>query len=91
MLYDPNCTVSNSLIADSCKIQGNVFNSILFQGVTVEKGATIKNSVVMKNSRVGENAVLEFCIIDKDSNIGNSKLLMGVDRFPVVIKKGSMV
>ena len=91
VLYDPNCTVSNSLIADSCKIQGNVFNSILFQGVTVEKGATIKNSVVMKNSRVGENAVLEFCIIDKDSNIGNSKLLMGVDRFPVVIKKGSMV
>ena len=89
--YEPDCTVSNSIIADSCRIQGNVFNSILFQGVTVEKGATIKNSVIMKDSTVGENAVLEFCILDKNSKIGNSKLLMGVDRFPVVIQKGSMV
>ncbi len=91
VFYHPDCTVSNSLIADGCKIQGNVFNSILFQGVTVEKGATIKNSVVMKDSLVGENAVLEFCIIDKNTKIGSSKLLMGIDRFPVVIKKGSMV
>ncbi len=91
IMYKANANVSNSLIADGCVIDGNVINSILFRGVKVKKGAFVKNSIVMQSSEIGENANIEYCIIDKDSVINDSRLLVGIDKYPVVIKKGCTV
>lgn len=90
VLYKNNATISNSLVADGCVIEGNVVNSILFRGVKVRKGATVRNCIVMQNSIVGENSAVEYSIIDKDAVITENKLLVGVDRYPVVIQKGSI-
>jgi len=63
-------TVKNSIVAEGCEIEGTVINSVLFSGVTVEKGAVIKDSVVMRNTHVKEGATVNYSIIDVDVNVG---------------------
>lgn len=62
--------VSNSVVAEGCEINGTVINSVLFSGVTVEKGAVIKDSVVMRNTYVKEDASINYSIIDVNGCIG---------------------
>ncbi|MDR2506248.1 MAG: glucose-1-phosphate adenylyltransferase subunit GlgD, partial [Oscillospiraceae bacterium] len=47
--FGQTAKVSGSLIADGGKIDGVVENSVLFRGVAVEKGATVRNCVVMQD------------------------------------------
>ncbi len=90
-IYGIGANVKNSLVADGCKIYGEVENSILFRGVTVEKGAKIKNSIVMKNTFVGENSTLECVIIDKSVVVKPNKMLCGASNYPVYIGKGIVI
>ncbi len=90
-IYGIGANVKNSLIADGCKIYGEVENSILFRGVTVEKGAVIKNSIVMQNTFVGENSSLECVIIDKSVVVKPNKKLCGTTNYPVYIGKGLVI
>ena len=90
-IYGIGANVKNSLVADGCKIYGEVENSILFRGVTVEKGAKIKNSIVMKNTFVGENSTLECVIIDKSVVVKPNKMLCGALNYPVYIGKGIVI
>jgi len=90
-VYGIGADVKNSLIADGCRIYGEVENSILFRGVTVEKGAKIKNSIVMQNTFVGENSVLECVIIDKAAVVKPNKMLCGATNYPVYIGKGIVI
>ncbi len=87
----PESHVVNSLIADGCAISGTVENSILFPGVTVERGATVKNSVIFKNAVVGENASVSYVIADKNVCIRTGGVLAGHERYPMVIAKGAVV
>ncbi len=61
--------ISNSLISEGCHIEGTVENSILFGGVTVEKGAVVRDAVVMEDVFVGEGARVSYAIVDSDSKI----------------------
>ncbi len=90
-LYDENCTVKNSLIADGCIINGTVENSIIFRGVKIKKGAVVKNSIIMQNSSIGETADLNYVITDKDVIITDNCHLIGGKEFPVVVSKGKVV
>lgn len=85
--YGINASVSGSLIADGCKIEGEVENSILFRGVTVAKGAKIKNCVIMQDTFIGENSNLECVIADKKVVIKPNKKLCGAENYPVYIGK----
>lgn len=85
--YGISSNVKNSLIADGCRIEGEVENCILFRGVTVAKGAKIKNSIIMQGSFVGENASLECVILDKSVAIKPGKNLCGASNFPVYVGK----
>ena len=76
-IYGIGAKVSNSLVADGCRIYGEVENSILFRGVTVEKGAKIKDSIIMQDTFVGENSSLECVIIDKKAVVKPGKKLCG--------------
>ena len=86
-IYGIGANVKNSLIADGCRIYGEVENSILFRGVTVEKGAKIKNAIVMQNCFVGENSALQYVIIDKSAVVKPNKMLCGAENYPVYIGK----
>lgn len=88
-IYAETAVVKNSLIANGCKIEGVVENSILFRGVKIGKNAVIKNSIVMQKAEIKEKAILEYVIIDKDSTISEEKRLMGAAVYPLVIGKGT--
>lgn len=90
-IYGISAQVSNSLIADGCRIDGEVENSILFRGVTVAKGAKVKNSIIMQGSFVGENSSLECVIIDKSAVVKPNKMLCGASNYPVYIGKGIVI
>jgi glucose-1-phosphate adenylyltransferase len=85
--YGDTAVVQNCMIADGCLIEGEVYNSILFRGVSVARGAVIKNSIVMQDSVIYENASLENVITDKEVMIGSGRRLIGQENYPVVVGK----
>ncbi|ABR30115.1 glucose-1-phosphate adenylyltransferase [Thermosipho melanesiensis] len=72
--------VKNSLISEGCEIYGEVYNSVLAQGVEVGEGVIIKNSVVMSRVRIGNNCFIENAIIAENVVIGN-EVKIGVGEF----------
>ncbi len=62
--------VHNAIISEGNNIHGTVENSILFSGVTVERGAVVRNSVVMAGCTIRSGATVEYAILDEDAVIG---------------------
>lgn len=90
-LYGLHAKVSDSLIADGCKIKGSVSNSILFRNVNIDRGAVVKNCVVMQGSVIGAGTDLDYVILDKNVCIREGRTLKGCADYPVSVKKGTMV
>ncbi|MBR5514934.1 MAG: glucose-1-phosphate adenylyltransferase subunit GlgD [Clostridia bacterium] len=89
--YGKNAKVSNSLIADGCKIDGTVENSVLFRGVVVKKGTVVRNSILLQNTWTGENVSLNCVISDKNVFIRDGITLFGHESMPFYITKGKMI
>ena len=89
--YNSTSNVKNSLIADGCVIDGTVENSILFRGVKVGKGTTVRNSVLFQDTVTGENVFLNCVIADKNVVIRDGRVLSGHETRPFFIDKGSNV
>ena len=62
--------VENSIITEGCEVYGTVENSILFSGVTVERGAHICGSIIMNDTHIKEGASVRYSIIDGSCDIG---------------------
>jgi len=54
-----------------CRIFGEVENSVLFPGVHVGPGASVKDSVVMQDVHIGAGAIVERAIIGQGAVIGD--------------------
>jgi len=89
--YTEGATVTNSLIANGCIIEGTVENSILFRGVLVGRGAVIKNSIVMQKCVIESDSVLNHVILDKDVHVTSGQQLEGKLSAPTVFTKNSRV
>lgn len=89
--YGLGASVSDSLIADGCVIEGEVQGSVLFRGVHVGRNAVVKNCVVLQDSTVGANSRLNYVIADKKVRIQEERSLQGFESYPVYIAKGSVV
>ena len=64
-----NANIENSMISEGSEIDGTVDFSILFSGVTIEKGATVNYSIVMPGTVIKSGAVVEYAIVGEDSVI----------------------
>ena len=62
--------IENSLISEGCEIYGNIEDSVIFSGVTVEEGAPVKNSVILSDCTIKEGSRVEYAIIDSDTRVG---------------------
>lgn len=62
--------VHHSMLANGCRVGGEVVNSVLFPGVVVSPGAIVRDSIVMHDTVIGPGAVLDRAIIDKEAHIG---------------------
>ncbi|PID80261.1 MAG: glucose-1-phosphate adenylyltransferase subunit GlgD [Clostridiales bacterium] len=87
-MYGSTSCVTNSIVANGCRIEGTVENSIVFRGVHVAKGAIVRNSIIMQNTEIDQTAHLNYVITDKGVKIAEKKILMGDGGVPFVIKKG---
>ena len=87
----PSGQCVESLVAEGCRIEGTVENSILFPGVVVEEGAVVRNCVLFKETVVHKNAQLSYIITDKNVEILEDRTLMGHASYPLVISKGSTI
>lgn len=89
--YGESAKVRSSLVADGCIIEGEVNNCIIFSDVRIEKGAVLNDCIIMRGSHIGENVILKNVIADKNVNLSASQTLMGSEKLPIVIPKGSMI
>ncbi len=89
--YGINAEVGDSLVADGCRVEGKVENCVLFRGVKVAKGASVKNSIIMQDTYIGEGAEIECVVADKDVVIKSGKKLCGASTYPVFIGKGIII
>lgn len=62
--------VQHSFISSGCDIDGDVFNSIISDSVTIGAGATVKCSVLMPGVTVAPGAVVEYAILAEEVTIG---------------------
>ncbi len=67
-----NAKLNNASIAEGCCIDGEIKNSIIFPGVTIQKGAVIKNSILMPGVTVGIGSTVEYTIIAAGTVIGSN-------------------
>ena len=89
--YGDGCEFSDSLAADGCVFYGKIENSVIFRGVTVEKGAYVNKSIVMQGSTVEKDSVLEYVILDKNVRVRKGTVLKGTAEHPIIIEKGATV
>jgi glucose-1-phosphate adenylyltransferase len=90
-VYGLRSSVSNSLVADGCFIEGTVRNSIIFRDVRIARGACIENSIIMQGSVVCEKTSLNCAVLDKNVVIKASRTLSGAEDYPLFINKGTIV
>ena len=89
--YGEYADAHNVLVADGCFVDGTVEDTILFRGVTVERGAVVKNSILMQGSVVRSGAKLDHVILDKGVTVTEGRVLTGYEGLPLVFRKNLTV
>ncbi len=69
-------SVKKSLIADGCRIFGEVEQSVLSHGVSVGEGSIIKDSVIMPNVKIGKNVTIEKAMIGEGAIINDNVIII---------------
>lgn len=90
-LYGPDSSLTNSLVADGCIIEGKVENCIIFKGVKIGKNTVVKDSILMQDTTVGDRVKLNCVIADKNVTISNGAELSGANSFPVCLTKNTRI
>ncbi|MGG3466459.1 glucose-1-phosphate adenylyltransferase [Neobacillus pocheonensis] len=75
----PDAVVKESLINEGCTIEGEIDKSVLFQGVTVGKGSSIKESVIMPDAIIGNNCLIEKAIVPCDVQVPDGTVIRSFD------------
>nr|WP_295971279.1 sugar phosphate nucleotidyltransferase [uncultured Bacillus sp.] len=88
--YCKEADVKYSLVANGCILEGKVENSIISRGVKIGKRSKITNSIIMQKCQIGENCVIDSAILDKDVRIEPGTVLIGSNRMPFVVPKGTV-
>ncbi len=68
-------TTKNSLISDGCYVAGNVTDSVIFSGATIEKGAKVEDSVIMPGAVIKSGAVVSYAIVAENAVIGENAVV----------------
>lgn len=90
-LYGLHAQVSHSLVADGCKIDGTVTNSIIFRDVQIGREAHLENCIVMQGTKVGDRSSLSYVVMDKNVQIQEGRMLQGFSSYPIFIAKEATV
>ncbi len=89
--YTMDSKANNCTVADGCLIEGEAENCILFRGVKISRGASVRNCVLMQGTIIEEDVNLTNTVTDKNVKITRGKVLHGNDNYPVFIEKNTVV
>ncbi len=65
-----DAVIEKSVIGEGSEIYGEVYNSVVGAGVTIEAGAVVRDSIIMRGTVVGAGAKVTKAIVAEDSEIG---------------------
>lgn len=89
VLYGKKSDVKNSLIANGCKINGTVKNSILSRNVVIEEGAKVIDSIIFTNTVIKKGVTIKNAVVDKHCVLENKKNIEGTKDDPLYIHQGA--
>lgn len=72
-----SASVTGSLVNQGAVILGKVKNSVISDGVIIEKGASVENSVVMPNVHIHKGALVVNAVVAPDSVIFENDEVVG--------------
>ena len=61
--------LQNSLVAEGCVVEGALEFAILFEGVTVGKGARVTDSIIMPGAKIMPGATVQYAIVAENAVI----------------------
>ncbi len=68
----PKSRVKNCYITEGCEIMGDVQNSVIFEGVTIEEGAVVRDSVIFPCAHIKKGAIVTKAMIGSNAQIGEN-------------------
>lgn len=71
----PGSKVKNCYITEGCEIYGSVEHSVIFEGVTVGKGAVVKDSIIFPCVKIEDGARIDKAIIGSGSYISENAVV----------------
>lgn len=86
-----NAKVVRSLVSEGAIIKGEVVNSVVFSGVTIEEGAKVVDSVIMPNAHIGSNAEITRVVVSQDCKLMSEVKVGCSDGEIVVVPEGEIV
>ena len=81
-----DAVIERSIIGDGTEIYGEIHNSVIGAGVTIEKGAVVKDSILMRGTVIGAGSRIEKAIIAENSVIGENAVLGEGEEVPNKMK-----
>lgn len=69
--------IRQSLVTEGSVVEGTVYHSVLFSGVTIEAGAEVYDSVIFPGARIRAGAKVYQAIIGENAEIGESTVIGG--------------
>ena len=89
--YGAVAEIKNSIVADGCRIEGTVINSVICRNVRIGAGAVVKDCILQDGTKVGKNASLDCIIADRGVFISENRSMMGYRTYPVYIEAGRVI
>lgn len=77
--------IADSLVNESCLLEGSLQRSVVFGGVEVGKLSLIKDSVIMPGVRIGRGVLIENAIIGEGAVIKDGAVIKGSEENIVVV------
>ena len=88
--YGASAEIKNSIVADGCRIDGTIINSVICRNVRVKPGAVIKNCI-LQGGVIEDNAELEWIIVDRGAIVSQDVRLIGDSSYPVYIERDRVI
>ncbi len=63
--------IERSIISEGTDIYGEVYNSVIGAGVTIEEGAIVRDSIIMQNTIIGKGTRVNKAIIAENVRVGH--------------------
>ncbi len=79
----PESKVKNCYITEGCEIMGDVQNSVIFEGVTIEEGAAVRDSVIFPCAHIKKGAIVNKAMIGSNAEIGENAEIGATDETAV--------